>query len=446
LAVLAAVTALGAACVGCQSVATTAPGANTDAFAMRPGSGQSSHRLLSFLHRTPDRQDPPPAIAAYPPAPVNVAPFVQPHPVAATPAAPAAQPAVLLKPVPSGGNSSAVIASTWQPVQHLAVESSGPDLSGANPGTSRSVALEGGGVGVQCVVDLAPPQLMSVADKDDPKKGEKDDKDETLGAPRVITPQRPTDLPYTPTAALQHGPPAVPKEFAKQALPPYVVEPPDILLIEAAKEITHPLQPLAGQHLIRPDGSISLGLNGRVFVAGMTIDQVKDAIAVTLQAGPARKFSLAQIKDELNVDVLAYNSKFYYIITDGGGYGAQIYRLPATGNETVMDALAQINGLPTVASKKQIWLARAIPGDYGPPKVFPIDWCGMVKRGSAETNYQVYPGDRIYVESDPWIRGDTWLSKRLSPVLRGFGATLLGATTVNTIKNGSNPGGGGGVR
>ena len=53
----------------------------------------------------------------------------------------------------------------------------------------------------------------------------------------------------------------------------------------------------------------------------------------------------------MSVDVLAYNSKVYYVIMDGGGYGQQIVRLPCTGNETVLDAIAQVNGLPQVASK-----------------------------------------------------------------------------------------------
>jgi polysaccharide export outer membrane protein len=208
------------------------------------------------------------------------------------------------------------------------------------------------------------------------------------------------------------------------------------------------LQPLAGQHLIRPDGTISLGINGSVPVAGLTIEQVRDAIAATLLAGPLRKsekkYTLEQVKAELNVDVLAYNSKFYYIITDGGGYGAQVYRFPVTGNETVLDALAQVNGLPTVASKKKIWLARATYDDHMHPKVLPVDWCGMVKRGYATTNYQIYPNDRLYVESDCLIRTDTAVSKFLSPILRGLGATLLGASTVNAIKAGGNVGGGAG--
>jgi polysaccharide export outer membrane protein len=258
------------------------------------------------------------------------------------------------------------------------------------------------------------------------------------------------------------------------ALPPYVVEPPDILLIQASDRITLQLQRIEGQHLVTPDGTINLGIYGKVRVAGLTLEQVADAVAARLlevMPGLARgqrevdpetgkegkeivwrdRFStIEMIKKEMQVDVLSYASKYYYVITDGGGYGQQVYPFLITGNETVLDAIARINGLPAVATKKKIWVARATrPGQ--PPKILPVDWCGVAMRGEAATNYQLFPGDRVFVQSDAWIRIDTWLAKRLSPYLRGVGATLLTASTVNTIKNGGSSGAGlgsafGGIR
>jgi polysaccharide biosynthesis/export protein len=241
--------------------------------------------------------------------------------------------------------------------------------------------------------------------------------------------------------------PAVPREFEKQSLPPYVVEPPDILLINASNAITLPTQPLQGQHLVRPDGTINLGIYGSVYVAGLTLDQIQDVVASVLKARHARRkgedgkpsekeMTLDEIKLELQVDVLAYNSKVYYIITDGGGYGEQVYRISATGNETVLDALSQINGLPAVASKKRIWVARATP-DHSQPMILPVDWCGIVKNGSAATNYQIFPGDRVYVNSDALIRTDSALGKFLAPIERTLGTVLLGSSAVNSIRNGN---------
>jgi protein involved in polysaccharide export with SLBB domain len=188
---------------------------------------------------------------------------------------------------------------------------------------------------------------------------------------------------------------------------------------------------------VRPDGTIELGMYGTVYVTGMTLEQAKAAIVAQLV-----KMNVKAKIETTNVDVLAYNSKFFYIITDGGGWGAQVYRLPITGNDTVLDALAQVGGLPPVASKKAMWLARPSCNDPDHPKVLPIDWCGLVQQGSAATNYQLYPGDRIFVQSDARIRINTQFSKTLAPINQGLGTTLLGASTVNAIKLGSSSGSG----
>lgn len=239
---------------------------------------------------------------------------------------------------------------------------------------------------------------------------------------------RKVETPGIPIVA--HMPP-VPREQAKVTMPPYIIEAPDILLIESTQQLRD--QPIRGQHLVRPDGSISLGIYGSVYVAGMTLDQARDAIAE--QVGKRVKDVDAR---NIVVDVLAYNSKFYYVITDGGGYGEQVIRLPITGNETVLDAISQINGLPAVASKKNIWVARSNPHNGGHDQVLPVDWNSIAQRGSTATNYQIMPGDRVYVRAQKIIRADTALAKFLSPFERIFGITLLGSTTVNSISGRGN--------
>lgn len=54
---------------------------------------------------------------------------------------------------------------------------------------------------------------------------------------------------------------------------PYVVEPPDILIIEVLEAL--PGRPVSGERLVRPDGKISLGFYGEVEVKGLTLDQIK---------------------------------------------------------------------------------------------------------------------------------------------------------------------------
>jgi polysaccharide export outer membrane protein len=186
------------------------------------------------------------------------------------------------------------------------------------------------------------------------------------------------------------------------------------------------LQQIRGEHLVRPDGTVSLGTYGSVFVGGLTLDQAKAAIEEHL--------SRWLLEPEVSVDVFAYNSKAYYIVTDGGGYGEQVYRFPSTGNETVLDAMSQIYGLPAVASKSRVWVTRPSPGETPSYKVLPVDWKTITRGGgSSWTNYQVLPGDRIYVAADPLVTLDTKLGRLFSPLERVFGVTLLGHSTVDAL-------------
>ena len=62
---------------------------------------------------------------------------------------------------------------------------------------------------------------------------------------------------------------------------PYIVEPPDILIVEVLEGL--PGRPISGERLVRPDGTIDLGFYGRVHVRGLTLAQVKVAIILRLR-------------------------------------------------------------------------------------------------------------------------------------------------------------------
>lgn len=196
-------------------------------------------------------------------------------------------------------------------------------------------------------------------------------------------------------------------------------------------------QAISGEHLVRPDGTISLGIYGSVNVAGMTLNEVKGAVERTLV-----KYLY---HPEVNVDVLAYNSKVYYVITDGGGFGEQIARLPVTGNETVLDAISQIQGLSQTSSKK-IWIARPAPAEMGHTQILNVNWQAIAAEGITTTNYQILPGDRIYIQADHMIAIDNFVSKVTAPVERIMGIILLGAGVQQTLRFiHIRRGGGGGV-
>lgn len=183
-------------------------------------------------------------------------------------------------------------------------------------------------------------------------------------------------------------------------------------------------QQISGEHAVGPDGMVSLGTYGKVQVTGMTQQQASAAIEA----------HLANYLDRprVAVDVFAYNSKVYYLVTQGAGLGDGVSRFPITGNETVLDAIADVNGLESVSSKR-IWVARPSPLQ-GPDQILPVDWEAMTARGKTDTNYQLMPGDRVYIAEDRMVAMDTFVSKALSPFERIAGFMSLGTQTVSGIR------------
>jgi polysaccharide biosynthesis/export protein len=183
-------------------------------------------------------------------------------------------------------------------------------------------------------------------------------------------------------------------------------------------------QQIAGERLVGPDGTVNLGTYGSVYVAGMTIAEAKIAIEEQL--------SHYLENPRVSVDVFAYNSKVYYVITEGAGLGDSLVRVPITGNETVLDALSQVNGLSRLSSKN-IWIARPTPGEVACDQILPVSWTEIVKGAATATNYQVLPGDRVFIAENKVIALDTFLDQLSAPVERLFGTALLGAQAVQTF-------------
>jgi polysaccharide export outer membrane protein len=177
-------------------------------------------------------------------------------------------------------------------------------------------------------------------------------------------------------------------------------------------------QQIIGEHLVRPDGKVSLGSYGFVYVTGMTVVQARQAIEAHL--------SQYLQTPEVSVDVAAYNSKIIYVISDGGGAGQTVLRLPVTGNETVLDAVAQTGGLSPVASQRRIWVARPAPSPAKGVQILPVDWVGITTEARTDTNYQLFPGDRLFIQSQPLVKADTAMARVFAPFERVFGFSLLG--------------------
>ncbi len=296
-----------------------------------------------------------------------------------------------------------------------------------------------------------------------------------------------------------------PRELSMVSLPPYKVEPPDILMIEMLKMVPLPPyridiydvlqirvlgalldQPIDGFFLVEGEGIVTLGpAYGRVRVAGMTVEEARDTITEKLRevlnkpevsvqlartAGTApvtgeylvgpdgtvnlRQYgtmpvagrTVAEIRQDLqrhlshwfdspevSVDVRQFNSKVFYVVTEGAGLGDNIRRVPITGNDTVMDALSAVNGLSQVSSAT-VWIARPAPGGFGCEQIMPVDYAAITRGGSTATNYQVMPGDRVFVEADGMIAANTFISKVTAPIERLLGIASLGSSSARSMQ------------
>jgi protein involved in polysaccharide export with SLBB domain len=178
-------------------------------------------------------------------------------------------------------------------------------------------------------------------------------------------------------------PPAVPRELDKAPLPPYVVEPGDVLLIQPA-DFDSPLR-LPGDQAVLPDGTVSLGRYGSLVAAGKTVEQIQAEVRALLEA---------QMREvgPIVVRVVVRASKVFYVLGEVNAPGA----FPLTGRETVLDALLIAGGLNDRSSRRNIILSRpSHPGDC--PTVLPVCYDRIVQLGDTATNYQLAPGDRLFV-------------------------------------------------
>jgi len=242
----------------------------------------------------------------------------------------------------------------------------------------------------------------------------------------------------------------IPRELNKTALPEYVVEPPDIIIVEVLEAL--PGRPITGERLVRPDGTISLGFYGEVYVAGLSLTEIKEKIVLHLRKyindeilglvklplntdDPLKEDAKPEPvaprdSDRVFVDVVSFNSKVYYVQGDVGVPG----RLPITGNETVLDAINYAGGLIPTASTVNIRLVRPAPPGACCEQTLPVNLAAIVNAGDPTTNYQLMPGDRIVVYRDPIVRTTVFLDRLAAPFNSVLNSMLQFSFTARSVK------------
>jgi polysaccharide export outer membrane protein len=194
-------------------------------------------------------------------------------------------------------------------------------------------------------------------------------------------------------------------------------------------------QQITGPHLVAQDGKVNLGTYGTVSVVGLTIEQAKEAIEEHL--------SEELEEPDVALAVANYNSKFYYIITQGAGLGDRFQRLPISGNETVLDAITGLGQLPRTSSTK-MWVARPGKGREGLDQILKVDYRAITQLGETATNYQLLPGDRLFISENKWTRLDTDINTIARPFqsaaqIATFFTNVATRFSGNVLRGGANP-------
>jgi hypothetical protein len=136
------------------------------------------------------------------------------------------------------------------------------------------------------------------------------------------------------------------------------------------------------------DGTIDLGPYGRVPVAYKTLPDIQTFLAQVVQAKDKKP---TPVEVRLSAKPV---SKIYYVLGDVNTPGAY----PLDGRETVLDGIIAAGGLSGKADHDNVILSRP-SGPCECRTVLPICYDEIVQWGDATTNYQLMPGDRIYVST-----------------------------------------------
>lgn len=222
------------------------------------------------------------------------------------------------------------------------------------------------------------------------------------------------------------------REKEMTSMPDYVVGPPDLISVEVLEAL--PGRPISGERLVRPDGTMTLGFYGDLYVSGLTLKEIKEKVIIHMRKfvsdeslglvaedpETGKEIAVAPAdSDRVFVDVASFNSQVYYVLGDVNSPG----RLPLTGNETVLDAITYAGGLDPNASVNNIRLVRPAPPGSSQPQLLPVNIAAIQQAGDTTTNYQLMPGDRIFVYRDPIVRTTIFLNRLAAPF----------NTVVNTI-------------
>jgi polysaccharide export outer membrane protein len=137
---------------------------------------------------------------------------------------------------------------------------------------------------------------------------------------------------------------------------------------------------------VQPDGYITLQAGGDLKVAGMTVDQTRQAIV---------KKASERLQDPVATVILKEFQKPYFVVA---GEVAQPGKIEMRERVTALQAIMLAGGMKETAKSSQIVVFRKINSDTAEVKLLNLK---EIKRTSdLENDLTLQPGDMVYVPRD----------------------------------------------
>jgi polysaccharide export outer membrane protein len=137
-----------------------------------------------------------------------------------------------------------------------------------------------------------------------------------------------------------------------------------------------------GNHLIRPDGRITVNLVGEVMAAGLTPEELTGTLR--------EKIKKYVVDPDVTVSVLAINSKRFFIQGEVNRPGEYKLVVPTK----VLEALVNAGGFRDFAKTKDIVVIRE---ESGATQRLHFNYNDVIKGKRLDQNIQLKPGDIIVV-------------------------------------------------
>jgi polysaccharide export outer membrane protein len=191
-----------------------------------------------------------------------------------------------------------------------------------------------------------------------------------------------TQKPTTPSKPAGQAPkgktPIVAPAPIVPAPPGYVIGPDDVLEVLYWRE-----KEVSAEVVVRPDGMISLPLLNEVKAAGLTPDQLRDAVNEA-----AKKFF--QEDPGVTINIKAINSRKVFITGSVGKPGPY----PLTAPTTILQLISMAGGLTEFAKQKNISVMRT---ENGKPVRYPFNYKDVAQGKNLKQNIELKPGDTVIV-------------------------------------------------